>query len=59
MPDLDTKDAPAMDAVTEGADFLVHLAAIPAPHLAPWPEVFTDNVLHHLGAGLLSNAVPS
>lgn len=45
VPDLDTKDAPAMDAVMEGADFLVHLAAIPAPHLAPWPEVFTDNVV--------------
>jgi nucleoside-diphosphate-sugar epimerase len=45
MPDTDTRDAPAMDAVMEGADSLVHLAAIPAPHLAPWPEVFTDNVV--------------
>jgi nucleoside-diphosphate-sugar epimerase len=45
VPDLDTTDAAAMDAVMEGSDFLVHLAAIPAPHLAPWPEVFTDNVV--------------
>ena len=45
VPDLDTKDAPAMDTVMEGADFVVHLAAIPAPHLAPWPEVFSDNVV--------------
>ena len=44
-PDIDTKDSDAMDAVMEDADFLVHLAAIPAPHLAPWPEVFTDNVV--------------
>jgi nucleoside-diphosphate-sugar epimerase len=45
VPDLDTKDAAAMDAVMDGVDFVVHLAAIPAPHLAPWPEVFTDNVV--------------
>ncbi len=45
VPDLDARDAAAMDAVMEGVDLVVHLAAIPAPHLAPWPEVFTDNVV--------------
>ena len=44
-PDMDTTEAGAMDAVMEGVDLVVHLAAIPAPHLAPWPEVFTDNVV--------------
>lgn len=44
VPDVDTRDAEAVDAVLEGADLLVHLAAIPAPDLAPWPEVFADNV---------------
>lgn len=44
-PDFDTTEPAAMDAVMEDVDFVVHLAAIPAPHLAPWPEVFTDNVV--------------
>jgi nucleoside-diphosphate-sugar epimerase len=44
-PEYDTKQPGAMDAVMEGVDLVVHLAAIPAPHLAPWPEVFTDNVV--------------
>jgi nucleoside-diphosphate-sugar epimerase len=45
VPDLDTREPGAMDAVMEGVELVVHLAAIPAPHLAPWPEVFTDNVV--------------
>jgi nucleoside-diphosphate-sugar epimerase len=44
-PDLDTTDPAAMDAVMEDVDLVVHLAAIPAPQLAPWPEVFADNVV--------------
>jgi nucleoside-diphosphate-sugar epimerase len=45
VPEFDTTEPAAVDAVMEDVEFVVHLAAIPAPHLAPWPEVFADNVV--------------
>lgn len=41
---IDTRDAPAVAAAMTGVDLVVHLAAIPAPDVAPWPEVFGNNV---------------
>ena len=43
-PAADTRDAAAVDAALDGAELVVHLAAIPSPDLAPWPEVFADNM---------------
>jgi nucleoside-diphosphate-sugar epimerase len=42
--EIDTQDAAAVVEAVQGADCVVHLAAIPSPELAPWPEVFADNV---------------
>lgn len=44
VPEIDTQDPAAVAEVVQGADCVVHLAAIPSPELAPWPEVFADNV---------------
>lgn len=41
---IDTRDATAVAQAMTGIDLVVHLAAIPAPHVAPWPEVFSNNV---------------
>lgn len=41
---IDTRDATAVAAAMAGMDLVVHLAAFPAPHVAPWPEVFGNNV---------------
>lgn len=43
-PEIDTQDAPAVARAMAGIDAVVHLAAIPSPELAPWPEVFATNV---------------
>jgi nucleoside-diphosphate-sugar epimerase len=41
----DTRDDEVVDEALEGADLVVHLAAIPAPHLADWTKVFSTNVV--------------
>lgn len=41
----DTRDDAAVQEALEGAELVVHLAAIPAPHLADWTTVFATNVV--------------
>ena len=59
----DTRDDEVVDEALEGADLVVHLAAIPAPHLADWTKVFstnvvsTFNVLAHAGERGIRRAV--
>jgi nucleoside-diphosphate-sugar epimerase len=41
----DTRDDTAVQEALEGADLVVHLAAIPSPDLADWTTVFSTNVV--------------
>ena len=41
----DTRDDEVVAAAMEGVELVVHLAAIPAPHLADWTKVFSTNVV--------------
>ena len=41
----DTRDDEVVGEALEGVDLVVHLAAIPAPHLADWTKVFSTNVV--------------
>ena len=59
----DTRDDATVRAALEGIELVVHLAAIPAPHLADWTTVFstnvvsTFNVLAHAGERGIRRAV--
>jgi nucleoside-diphosphate-sugar epimerase len=59
----DTRDDDVVNEALEGVDLVVHLAAIPAPHLADWTKVFstnvvsTFNVLAHAGERGIRRAV--
>ncbi len=44
LPEVDVRSAEAVAAAMTGVDAVVHLAAIPNPDRAPWPEVFGNNV---------------
>ena len=41
----DTRDDVVVREALEGVELVVHLAAIPAPHLADWTTVFSTNVV--------------
>ena len=41
----DTRDDEVVQQALEGVELVVHLAAIPAPHLADWTTVFSTNVV--------------
>ena len=41
----DTRDDAVVQQALEGVELVVHLAAIPAPHLADWTTVFSTNVV--------------
>jgi nucleoside-diphosphate-sugar epimerase len=41
----DTRDDAAVQEALEDVELVVHLAAIPAPHLADWTTVFATNVV--------------
>ncbi|WP_375426168.1 NAD-dependent epimerase/dehydratase family protein [uncultured Friedmanniella sp.] len=41
----DTRDDETVQQALEGIELVVHLAAIPAPHLADWTKVFSTNVV--------------
>lgn len=41
---IDLSDASALAAAFSGADAVVHLAAYQAPDMAPYPEVFRNNI---------------
>ena len=41
----DTRDDDAVQEALEDVELVVHLAAIPAPHLADWTTVFSTNVV--------------
>ncbi len=42
---IDLSDYGAVLSALEGADAVVHLAAIPNPNQAPWPEVYANNTV--------------
>jgi nucleoside-diphosphate-sugar epimerase len=64
----DARDQDFVRAAMEDAELVVHLAAIPAPHLADWTQVFATNVVstfnvlaqageHHVPRAVIASSI--